>query len=328
MYTFKHLWFLLLLIIPLFYAWWSWKKQASLLPSLKVSSLKGLKTASSVWKARVKNYAFLLRVLTMSLLIVALARPQIRNEEEDINEEGIDIVLSIDVSGSMLSRDFEPNRLEAAKEKARQFVKARPHDRIALVIFSGESVTQCPLTSDHHFLDIQLDGIESGFLQDGTAIGMGLATAVNNLKDSQSKSKVIILLTDGVNNAGVIDPNTAIELATQNNIVVYTIGVGQKGLAPSPVQTPFGIQYQQMEVQIDEELLTRIADRSNGKYFRATTNQSLEKIYAEIDKMEKSKITTSRIMRETEVFQPWLIAGLICLLLEFLLHRYFLRSLP
>ncbi|MFN0204514.1 MAG: vWA domain-containing protein, partial [Bacteroidia bacterium] len=293
MLIFKHPLFFILLLIPLYYTWWSWKNYQKHTPTFKIPVIAGIKSVAATFKGNLKRYLFLLRSVAMTLIVIALARPQTLNEEEDIFSEGIDIMLSIDVSGSMLAQDFEPNRLAAAKDKAANFIKAREHDRVGLVMFSGESITQCPLTSDHNFLQLQLSAMREGILQDGTAIGMGLATAVNNLKSSDARSKVVILLTDGVNNAGLIDPKTATELALEYKVVVYTIGVGQKGYAPYPVQTPFGVQYQQVPVEIDEDLMKKIAEQTSGKYFRATSNQSLADIYKEIDNMEKSKLSVT-----------------------------------
>jgi Ca-activated chloride channel family protein len=253
-------------------------------------------------------------------LIIVLARPQKTDKFQDVSTEGIDIVLTQDISGSMLARDFKPDRLEAAKNIATEFISGRPYDRIGLVVFSGESFTQCPLTTDHAVLINLLREIQSGMIEDGTAIGMGLATAVNRIKDSQAKSKVIILLTDGVNNKGEIAPATAAGIAKTFGIRVYTIGVGTQGMAPYPVQTPYGMQYQNMPVEIDEEILQQISQTTGGKYFRATDNDSLEKIYKEIDKLEKSKIDVKQFSRKEERYMiPALIA--FCLLVIEIITR-------
>ena len=275
----------------------------------------------------VRKYIDVLSLLALASLIVALARPQHRLQEEKINAEAIDIVIAADVSGSMLARDFQPDRLGAAKNVAKEFIANRESDRIGLVVFSGESFTQCPITTDHDVLVNQLRSIKSGMIADGTAIGNGLATAINRLKESEAKSKVIILMTDGVNNAGFIEPLTAAETAKEFGIKVYTIGVGTMGTAPMPVQSVFGIQLRQSKVEIDEPLLRRIAKETNGKYFRATDNQSLMNIYNEIDELEKTEIEVTTINRYSEEFHRFAWAGLILLLLNFLLRNTILKSL-
>jgi Ca-activated chloride channel family protein len=244
-----------------------------------------------------------------------------------VSTEGIDIVLTQDISGSMLSRDFKPDRLEAAKNIATEFISGRPYDRIGLVVFSGESFTQCPLTTDHAVLINLLREIQSGMIEDGTAIGMGLATAVNRIKDSQAKSKVIILLTDGVNNRGEIAPETAAEIAKTFGIRVYTIGVGTQGMAPYPVQTPFGIQYQDMPVEIDEGILQKIAQTTGGKYFRATDNDSLEKIYKEIDKLEKSKIDVRQFSKKEEKYLLPALIAFFMLVVEIIVRNTIFKNL-
>ena len=261
-------------------------------------------------------------------MIVALARPQTTSEGENISTEGIDIVLVTDVSGSMLAEDFRPNRIEAAKAVAAEFVDGRPNDRIGFVVFAGESFTQCPLTLDHAVVKELIAGVKSGLIEDGTAIGMGLATAVSRLKDSESKSKVIILLTDGVNNKGVIDPMTAAGIASTFGIRVYTVGVGTIGMAPYPVQTPLGTQYRNVPVEIDEELLKKIAVQTGGTYFRATDNDKLQLIYAEIDRLEKTKIEVTQFRRHKEDFYTaGFLAGFL-LLGEVLLSLTFFRKIP
>lgn len=319
--------FALLLFLPvmIYWYWQSYKQQQA---SLKVSSLSGLHHLPASWKVRFRPLLLVLRLLTFTALVIALARPQSSSTSENINSEGIDIVLCMDVSGSMLAEDFDPNRIEAAKKVAEEFVKDRISDRIGLVIFSGESFTQCPITTDHAVLINQIRQIKSGLLQDGTAIGMGLATSVDRLRNSKAKSKVIILLTDGVNNTGLIDPLTANEIAKAYGIRVYTIGVGTKGIAPYPIQTPAGIQRQNMEVQIDEALLQTISKETGGKYFRATDNSSLEKIYREIDKLEKTKVEITSFKRYAERFFPFAMAALLLLALEVVLRYTVFRSLP
>ena len=259
---------------------------------------------------------------------MALARPQSTLQEENIISEGIDIVLAMDVSGSMLARDFEPNRLEAAKAVAGEFIAGRPNDRIGLVVFAGESFTQSPITVDHRVLQKLLDEIKDGLLEDGTAIGMGLATAVNRLKDSEAKSKVVILLTDGVNNSGFIDPVTATEAALQFGIRVYTIGVGTMGKAPYPFKQGNRTVYRDMEVNIDEELLQKISGMANGEYYRAIDNESLKGIYEEIDILEKSRIEVASISRVSEKFLPFVLLAGLLLLIEMLLRYTILRSIP
>ncbi len=245
-----------------------------------------------------------------------------------MNGEGIDIMLCLDISGSMLAQDFTPNRMEAAKNVASDFIDNRPADRIGLVIFSGESFTMCPLTTDRSVLKAQLANVQSGLLEDGTAIGSGLATGVDRLRSSQSKSKVIILLTDGENNGGLIDPNTAKEIAKSVGVRVYTVGVGTEGFAPVPVQTAGGIVMQKEKVNIDEKLLTQIANETGGKYFRARDNESLRSIYAEIDKLEKSKVEITALKRYSEQFFPFALAAAALLLLELILRFTLFKKFP
>jgi Ca-activated chloride channel family protein len=267
-------------------------------------------------------------MLVVGLLVVVLARPQSTSSWQDVTAEGIDIVMAIDISGSMLAEDFKPNRLEAAKKVAQTFIGNRPNDRLGLVVFAGESFTQCPLTTDHSVILNLFNDVKSGMLEDGTAIGMGLATSIKRLKDSEAISKVVILLTDGDNNSGSIAPGTAAEIAKEFGIRVYTIGVGTKGMAPMPYQGPFGrTQYQDVEVKINEELLTRIADMTGGQYFRATDNSSLEAVYTEIDELEKSKIDVTEYRKRKEEFLPFAILALTLLGIEVLLKQTVLRSI-
>ena len=259
---------------------------------------------------------------------MAIARPQSTLSWKDEKTEGIDIVLALDISSSMLARDFEPDRLEASKDLAIQFINGRRNDRMGLVVFSGESFTQCPLTTDHNVLINLFRDINSGIIEDGTAIGMGLATSVNRLKDSNSPSKVIILLTDGVNNAGTIAPITAAELAQTFGIKVYTIGVGSMGQAPYPVNTPYGIQLRNMPVEIDEELLEDIAQSTGGKYFRATNNAKLKQIYEEIDRMEKIEIEVKEFSQKKEEFLIFVLIAAALLLAEIALRHTLLRQIP
>jgi Ca-activated chloride channel family protein len=262
------------------------------------------------------------------LLIVALARPQTTSSRKDVSIEGIDIVLALDVSGSMLAMDLKPDRLEAAKEVAAEFISGRQNDRFGLVIFSGETFTQCPLTTDHNVVKNLFKYVKSGMIEDGTAIGDGLATSVNRLKDSKAVSKVIILLTDGVNNMGSLDPLSSAEIAKIYGIRIYTIGVGTEGTAPYPVQTPFGIQTQYVEVQIDEALLQEVATMTDGRYFRATSNKKLREIYDEIDKLEKSKIDVTEFRKKKEEFFPFALLAFLLITLEILLRNTVFRSVP
>jgi len=295
--------------------------------ALRVSSAEAFNNSDKTFRHILRHVLFGMRVAATGLLIIVLARPQATNSYQDVSTEGIDIILTLDISGSMLARDFKPDRLEASKNVATEFISGRPYDRIGLVVFSGESFTQCPLTTDHAVLINLMKEIKSGMIEDGTAIGEGLATAVNRIKDAGGKSKVIILLTDGVNNRGMIAPLTAAEIAKTFGVRVYTIGVGTRGVAPYPVQTPFGVQFQNMPVEIDEDVLKTIADMTGGKYFRATDNEKLVQIYAEIDKMEKSKIDVRQYrIREEKYFLPALLASVL-FLAEILIRNTVMRSL-
>lgn len=271
---------------------------------------------------------FMLRLLALACIIMALARPQVRFEEQESTGEGIDIILCIDVSGSMTAQDFTPNRMEAAKDVALDFVEHRPSDRIGVVIFAGESFTQCPLTTDHYVLKTQIQQIRNGLLEDGTSIGSGLATSVDRVRESKAKSKVVILLTDGVNNGGLIDPSTAKEIAKAYGVKVYTIGVGTEGYAPTPVSTPMGVVMQNEKVTIDEKLLEDIAAETGGRYFRATDNESLSNIYKEIDTLEKSKVEIKTYNRASEKFYPFVFVALALLFVEFLLNYIVFRKFP
>jgi Ca-activated chloride channel homolog len=302
-------------------------KQQKTSASLRMPGLQAFDETSPTFRHYLRHLLFAFRTIGIILLIIVLARPQAINKFQNISTEGIDIVLTIDISGSMLARDFRPDRLEASKNVATEFISGRPYDRMGLVVFSGESFTQCPLTTDHAVLINLLREIQSGMIEDGTAIGMGLATAVNRIKDSEAKSKVIILLTDGVNNRGEIAPATAAGIAKTYGIRVYTIGVGTQGMAPYPVNTPFGIQYQDMPVEIDEGILKEISETTGGKYFRATDNNKLTEVYREIDNLEKSKIDVRQFSRKEEkYFIPALIA--FCLLaVEILVRNTLFRNL-
>ncbi|MBK6610168.1 MAG: VWA domain-containing protein [Sphingobacteriales bacterium] len=325
--TFVHPWFLLLLILLPFFWWWHYKRNKNRQTSLLLPTAKALLKQPKTWLLLTQPWLYSLRLLAFACLAVAMARPQTVYTEHKVNAQGIDIIISTDVSSSMLARDFTPDRLQAAKIFAAEFIKKRPYDRIGLVVFSGESFTQCPLTTDHRLLQTLLGSIKSGAMADGTAIGMGLATAVDRLKDSEAKSKVVILLTDGVNNAGAIQPLTAASIAQALGIKVYTIGVGTKGMAPYPMPGFFGMTLQQVLVEIDEALLQEIADKTNGKYFRATDNDALRRIYDQIDQLEKTKIEQTTITKHIEKFFGWVIIALVLLLVEFLLRKTLFRSL-
>ena len=320
------LFFILFAIIPVL-IYWKIVKGKRQTAAIGISTTKGLSKTRS-WKNTFQNVPFILRLLAISCIIIALASPQVKFDEPQSEGEGVDIILCIDVSGSMTAQDFTPNRMEAAKKVAEDFVNNRPNDRIGVVIFSGESFTQCPLTTDHYVLINQIEQIRNGLLEDGTAIGSGLATSVDRLRNSKSKSKVVILFTDGVNNGGLIDPSTAKEIAKTFKIKVYTIGVGTDGYAPTPVSTPMGIVMQNEKVAIDEKLLKNIADETGGKYFRATDNKSLENIYTEIDHLEKSKVEITTFHRFSEKFYPFIFAAMAFLLLEIILRYTMFKKFP
>jgi Ca-activated chloride channel family protein len=319
--------FYLLLLLPVL-IYWYWKRYRRQYVEMRISTLEGFESAPRSWRQRLRNLLFVFRMLVFILLVVALARPQTSSRTEKHTTEGIDIILAMDISGSMLAEDFKPNRIDASKKVAMEFIDGRENDRIGLVVFSGESFTQCPLTTDHSVLKNLLKDIKSGMIEDGTAIGMGLATSVSRLKDSKAKSKVVILLTDGVNNRGFIDPLTGAQIAQSFGIRVYTVGVGTMGMAPYPMQTPFGIQYQNVPVQIDEEVLQKISDMTGGKYYRATDNKKLRAIYQEIDKLEKSKIETMEYRRKSEIFSTAALFAGLFLLLELLFKFTIFRSNP
>ena len=296
---------------------------------LTVSSLEPVRKLRSL---RTIFYPYLpfLRAGSFALIVLALARPQLTLKEEEVKAEGIDIVLVMDISSSMLAQDFKPDRLEVSKQVAKEFIDKREFDRIGLVVFAGESFTQCPLTSDHRVVKDFLDGLQCGLLEDGTAIGMGLASAVNRLKDSEAKSKVVILLTDGVNNSGYIKPATAAEIAQKLETKVYTIGVGTRGQALSPVSRRSDGRYifGMATVEIDERLLNQIAEMTNGQYYRATDAQSLENIYDQIDALEKTEMEVTVFRRYSDEYRGFLFAGLVFLFVEILLRFSLFKSLP
>lgn len=320
--------FLYLLIIVPFLVAWYWFRNRRNNAEIQISTTASLAKTKNTLKEQFRHSLFALRTLAIILLIIVLARPQTNLSRQDVTVEGIDIVLALDISGSMIAEDFKPNRVEAAKKVAGEFIDGRPGDRIGLVIFSAQSFTQCPLTTDHQVLKNLLNKVKTGMIEDGTAIGNGLGTCVSRLKESKAISKVVILLTDGVNNMGEIDPLTAGEIAKLYGIRVYTIGVGARGLAPYPVQTPFGIQYQNIQADLDETLLKKIADETDGKYFRATDNAKLRSIYKEIDKMEKSKIDVTVFRKKKEEFLIFALIAACLLVAELILKTTVFRTIP
>lgn len=321
-------WLLWLLLLLPALAWWYWKAGRRKKGTMLVSTTGWNKRSKSL-KVRLQHLPFILRLLALACIILAMARPQSHFDEERVKGEGVDIILTLDVSGSMLAQDFSPNRLEAAKTVAIDFVDSRKTDRVGVVIFSGESFTLVPLTTDKNVLKGQIDGIQSGLLEDGTAIGSGLATSADRLRLSTSRSKVVILLTDGENNGGQIPPVTAKEIAKNLGIKVYTIGVGSEGYAPIPVQDGNGrVVMQREKVNIDEKLLTQIANETGGKYFRVSDNEGLKNVYKEIDELEKSTIEVSSLRQYTDRFLPLAIGALLFLTLEWILRLTIFRKLP
>lgn len=319
--------FWLLLLLPLMLLWyWFWNKKSQ--ANVTFSTTLAFKKTKS-WSDALYHLLFVLRMIAIALIVVALARPQTHSENAKTKiTDGIDIVMAIDVSASMLSQDLKPNRFEALKKVASQFVKDRPNDRIGLVIYAGESYTKTPVTTDKSIILNALSEITYGQIEDGTAIGMGLATAVNRLKESKAKSRVIILLTDGVNNTGFIDPQTAAELAAEYGIKVYTVGIGTNGMALSPyaLNTDGSIIYRMQQVDIDEPLMKKIAQVTKGRYFRATNNQKLQQIYDEINQMETTKIEEFKYTEVDEKFRWWVLVAGVLLLLEFVLKHTLLRN--
>lgn len=316
----------LLALVPLLIAYYIWvgRQRATLL----VSTL-GRGRAPRSLRYWLRHLPVALRIISIVLLIVALARPVEEHAEQETTIEGIDIVLAMDISGSMLAQDFKPNRIESAKKIAAEFVADREGDRISIVAFAGEAFTQCPLTTDRGAVQTSLAHLRSGIIEDGTAIGNGLATAINRLRESSSKSKVVVLLTDGVNNSGSMSPLMAADIAKNMGIKVYTIGVGRRGTAPTPVIDPFGnVGLAMVEVEIDEELLREISSMTGAKYFRAENAEALTKIYDEIDQMEKSKVEITDYVSYEELYLGWLILGLLLLVAELFVSRIVLNRLP
>jgi Ca-activated chloride channel family protein len=318
-----------LLIIPaLLIVNYIWQEVAQRHPHLRVSTSIPWKLAGGRSMASMRHVIFLFRIAAIVLIIIGLARPRTSETVTEVDSEGIDIVLAMDVSTSMLARDFTPDRVSASKDIAIEFISQRPSDRMGIVVFAGESFTQCPLTTDRATLINLMKEVETGLIEDGTAIGNGLATAVARMKDSDAKSRVVILLTDGVNNSGEVSPKMAAEIAKTYGIRVYTIGVGKEGMAPYPVMTPWGVQVQNMKVEIDEALLKEIAESTGGRYFRATDNTKLAEIYSEINKMEKAKTSVDTFPVYEELFGTYVFWALLALMLELLLNWFVIRRLP
>ena len=322
---------LLLLVIPyiLWYAMYRKKTE----PTMRMSDTFAFRDAPKSWKVRLMPLSMLLRVTAFTMIVVALARPQTQNSWKNKTVEGIDIMLAMDVSTSMLAEDLKPNRIEAAKQVASEFISGRPDDNIGLSIFAGEAFTQCPMTTDHASLlnllqSVRTDIAARGLIEDGTAIGMGLANAVSRLKDSKAKSKVVILLTDGSNNRGDISPMTAADIAKSLGIRVYTIGVGTNKVAPYPMPVAGGVQYVNIPVEIDNKTLSDIAHATDGDFYRATNTKELRKIYSEIDQLEKSKLNVKKFSKKYEAYQPFALAALIALLVELLLRITIFRRIP
>lgn len=327
----KEYFLLLLLLIP--YVLWYFLYRRKSEPTMRMSDTFAYQGVAKSWRMRLVNMPMLLRCLTFTLVVIVLARPQTHNSWGHKQVEGIDIMLAMDVSTSMLAEDLRPNRIEAAKEVASEFISGRPNDNIGLTIFAGEAFTQCPMTTDHASLLNLLQGVRTdiaarGLIQDGTALGMGLANAVSRLKDSKAKSKVVILLTDGSNNMGDISPLTAAQIARSLGIRVYTIGVGTNKVAPYPVSVAGTVQYVNMPVEIDTKTLSEISAITSGNFYRATNNKELKQIYHDIDQLEKTKMNVTKYSKYYEAYQPFAIAAILCLLLEIVMRNTVLRRLP
>jgi len=319
--------YLILLLIPVI-VWYLWKRK-TITPNLQISTAEGLEKVPKSYRYYFLHFPFILRMGAFIFLIIALARPQSTDSWSNENVEGIDIIMALDISGSMLAEDLKPNRIEAAKAIGTEFISSRPNDNIGLVVFAGESFTQSPLTTDKAALINLLGNVNEEMIDaNGTAIGLGLANAVNRLKDSQTKSKIVILLTDGANNTGEIDPFTAAEMAKAFNIRVYTVGVGARGMAPFPFKTAYGIRRQMIEADIDEPALQKISAMTDGKYFRAIDNKSLKEIYQEIDQLEKTKIQVKEFSKKQEEYLPYAVIALILLVFEILVRNTILRHNP
>lgn len=322
---------LLLLLVP--YVLWYFLRRRRSVPTFRMSTLEAFRMAPKTWRTRLVHAPMLLRCSAFALLVVVLARPQTHNSWDTRNVEGIDVMLAMDVSTSMLAEDLKPNRMEAAKSVAAEFIAGRPNDNIGLTIFAGEAFTQCPMTTDHASLVNLLQGVKTdivlrGFIADGTAVGMGLANAVSRLKSSKAKSKVVILLTDGSNNMGDLSPMTAAQIAKSLGIRVYTIGVGTNKVAPYPMPVAGGVQYVNLPVEIDTRTLSEIAAATDGQFYRATNNSELRRIYADIDKLEKTRMSVKRFAKRYEAYQPFALAAVLLMLLELLLRNTVLRRIP
>ena len=326
-FEYPELLLLLLLLVPMV-ALYIWREVKGKYPTLRISTALPFGGKGGYVKRYARHLPYILRLVAIVAIIVAMARPRSSEDFERVDTEGIDILFALDVSTSMLARDFTPDRISAAKDIAIEFVAQRPNDRMGVVVFAGESFTQCPLTTDRATLINMMKEVETGLIEDGTAIGNGLATAVARLKDSQAKSRVVILLTDGVNNRGEIAPLTAAEIAKTYGIRVYTIGVGAMGMAPYPVMTPFGVEIQNVQVEIDEALLEQIAQSTDGRYFRATDNTKLLEIYGEINKMETNRTTVDSFPIYKELFMRYALIALLAFALELLLRIFILRRIP
>lgn len=327
----KEYFLLLLLLIPYILWYFLYRKKSE--PTMQMSDTYAYRFAPKSWRIRIVNLPMLLRCITFVLIVIILARPQTHNSWDNKSVDGIDIMLSMDVSTSMLAEDLKPNRIEAAKDVAAEFIAGRPNDNIGLTIFAGEAFTQCPMTTDHSSLlnllqNVRTDIAARGLIQDGTAVGMGLANAVSRLKDSQAKSKVVILLTDGSNNMGDLSPMTAAQIAKSLDIRVYTIGVGTNKVAPYPMPVAGGVQYVNIPVEIDTQTLSDIAVTTQGNFYRATNNRQLKQIYKDIDKLEKTKMNVKKFSKRYEAYQPFAIAAIFSLLLEILLRNTILRRIP
>ncbi|WP_321437057.1 VWA domain-containing protein [uncultured Bacteroides sp.] len=318
--------FLLILLIP--YIMWYILKQRKNEASLQISDTRVYAHTPKSYKIYLLHAPFILRVISFVMIVLILARPQTTNNWKNTETEGIDIMMALDISSTMLAEDLKPNRLEAAKNVATEFINGRPNDNIGITLFAAESFTQCPLTVDHAVLLNLFQNIKCGIIEDGTAIGMGIANAVTRLKDSKAKSKVIILLSDGSNNKGDISPLTAAEIAKSFGIRVYTIGVGTNGLAPYPYPTAAGVQYINMPVEIDESTLSKIAETTDGNYFRATSTSKLKEVYHEIDKLEKTKLNVKAYSKRQENYQPFALILFLCILSEALLRNSILKKIP
>lgn len=327
----KEFFLLLLLLIPYVVWYFMYRKRNE--PTMRMSSTRAYLNAPQSWRTRLVHLPMLLRCITFTLVVIVMARPQTHNSWDDRTVEGIDIMMALDISTSMLAEDLKPNRMEAAKNVAAEFISGRADDNIGLTIFAGESFTQCPMTTDHASLLNMLRGVRTdlaakGLIEDGTAIGMGLANAVSRLKESKAKSKVVILLTDGSNNRGEISPLTAAQIAKSLGIRVYTVAVGTNKVAPYPYPVAGGIQYVNIPVEIDTKTLSEIAATTDGNYYRATNNRELKQIYADIDKLEKTRLNVKKYSKRYEAFAPFAILALISLLLEVLLRTTVLRRIP